>query len=51
MLKQIRPNSFFAGFWLALGGFFIEQCLQILVQEGSFDLAVRLGFQIASLCS
>jgi hypothetical protein len=47
--KQSRPYSFFAGFWLALVGFFIVQCLQIIVQEGSFDLSVRLKFQIASL--
>jgi len=43
--------AFFTGFWLALVGCLVVQCLQIFGQEGSYALAVRLNFQIASLLS
>ena len=49
--RQIRPNSFFAGFRLALVGFLVVQCLQIHLQGGGFVLAGCLKFQVARLPS
>jgi hypothetical protein len=44
---QYAQTAFLPDFWPVLVGVLVVQCLQIRMQESSFDQVMRLKFQIA----